>query len=977
MPRSVRSTLSAALAVALLALGLPAHATGLVTISGTLAYVHGVTGAVVPVTQVPVRFSSGQTSASQTAFTNAQGRYTVTVPAGAGYTAAIEWSPSPSDPLPAYMSLYLQDLTLTSNTTFDITIPAAQRVQATITDQSGNPLPGATISLGIGSSFGSNTMPVIGGFTGSYTPLMGFGSARGYNPVRYAADAQGVATMWTLEFINPIQGYMQYESAAGYVLNGTFSFTPTSNVALSLTFNVPTNITVSGRVAYTATDGSAVGLGNVPMEFSSGSLGLTRTARTDSGGNYSVVLPTASDYSLSVEPVFAAGLPTPATARVYLTSLAFTSDQTLGITLPQATAVTVTVTDQNAQPLEGAQVWLQQGSSYGSSSLATISGYTGTYAQSFNFGSSYDDRRRISLSGAEGRATIYVYGFNNTMYGDVSHTTPAGTAIGGNFSFNPSIDPRASISLTVPTSVNLSGRIHFTRADGSRAPLANKSFTLSSASGGSKTISTDANGAYSTQVGRASDYQLSLSWLPGSSDPLPGSVSAILQNLDLTADRTLDITFPQAHRIEVRAVDAEGSPLTGSWVTFGEGSSYGTTSDLIIEGYTGPRTTLFGFGGGGNGYVKRHYVDASGTAVLWAFGFPRALDGLVTYQVAGGFTAFREFSFLPGTTQSVTVAYDNVVIAQSQGASDGHLSMFTPVGTSIEGFEITPSTANDLPDGSFDLTGILSYEVHGLSHGQTITVQFLLPEGIPPTDVFKVINDQLINIASISSISGRTVTLILRDGGAGDDDGEVNGVIKDPVMFLARGTAPGPSSPTTSSTASGSSSGTPAGSSSGAAVASGIGSTTAPSTPSASTSGSAETSTTNVATGGSSSSAGAGSAGTPPSAGATGSTTSATGSSGAGLVAPQEPQETALDTATGVRAIATSSGVRLVVRAGEDAAGDMATIWVKRPTQGSFTTLTRVRLNSAGVARIMRALPKGTVVRIKVAGRTVATTKVA
>lgn len=939
MPRSLRSLLSAALALTVLALGVPAHATALVTITGTLGYVHAVTGALVPVAQVPVRFSSGETSASQTAYTNADGRYTVTVPSGGGYTASLEWSPSASDPLPAYLSLTLQNLTLTANTTFDITIPRAQRVQATITDQSGNPLPGATISLGVGANYGSGTMPVIGGYSGSYTTLMGFGSARGYNPVRYAANAQGVATMWTLEFINPINGDWQYVSPAGYTLNGTFSFTPTSDVDFGLTINVPTNVTVSGTVAYTDTNGSAIGLSGAPLQFSSGSLGLTRNATTDSSGAYSVVLPTASDYSLAIEPVFAPGLPTPASARVYLTNLSIASDETLGVTLPQATPVTVTVTDQNDQPLEGARVWLGAGASYGSSSLATISGYSGSYSQSFGFASSYNDRRRVSLAGANGQAIIYVYSFSNSMIGDTSYTTPAGTVIGGSFTFNPGVSTNVTTALTVPTPVTVSGRIQFTAADGSLTPLANKTFTLSSASGGSKTISTDATGAYSTQVGRAADYSLSLEWLPGSSDPLPGSVSLILQNLDLTADRTLDLTFPAARRIDVRVVDAEGNPLTGAWVSFGQGSSFGTTSQVIIGGYTGPSTALFGFGGGGNGYVKRHYVDQSGTAAMWSFDFPRAIDALVTYQVPGGFTAFREFTFLPAGAQTVTVAYDNVLLAQSQGASDGYLSMFTPVGTSIEGFALTPSTANDIPDGAYDLTGILSYEVHGLSLGQTITVQFQLPEGIAPTDVFKVINDQLVDISSISSISGRLVTLILRDGGAGDDDGEVNGIIVDPVIFLAR------SAPPTA----------PSGSSSGSTAGTG-GSSGTPST----------TDTQTVAT--------------PP---ATTSESTTTGAAGSGaqtsVAAPTGQTVTEAVTPSAkpvVTAVSTSAGVRLLVRATPADSGQTAVIRVKRPAQKMFSTLSRVRLNASGTARVIRALPKGTVVRIIIRGRTPVTTRV-
>lgn len=923
-----------------------ASATTLVTITGTLGFTDPATGAIRPVVQVPIQFSSGTTSANQTTYTNSSGQYSVTLPAGPNYTVMYDWMPAASDPLPAFVSVILQQLTFSENSSLNITLPAAFKVTATMKDQAGNPLPGATISLGVGSSYGSFSSPVISGYAGTYTPLaVGFGSARGYNPVRYAADAQGVATMWAFDFRGPIIGYQQYVSPSGYSLNSTFSFTPQSDVALNLTFNIPSTVAVSGTFAYTDSAGSAVPINSAPVSFSSGSLGISRNVVTNASGGFTVTLPSATDYSMTLEPVFlepgyTAGTPLPAAAWIQLRDLNFSVSREINLRLPKATPISVTVKDQAGQPLVGARVQLATGSFYGSSSVLTISGYSLPVTQMLNFSSSYDDKPRVVLTDSSGVATLHVFDFANTMNGDVRYRTESGVWLASTFSFNPAQTQSAATTITVPPSVTVSGRLAYTRSDGSIAPLVSKTFTLSSASGGSKAVSTDAQGNYSTSLGAASDYSLQLGWLPGTSDPLPGSVSLILQNLDFSATRILDLTFPAAKQTRVRVVDAQGNPLTGAHVSYGVGSSFGSSTRPVFGTFGESSTVLMSFGGGQGSYVKRFPVDDNGIATVWSLGFQNPISGLVTFQVPGGFTSYREFSFTPDSTREVTIEFDNILLAQSLGYNPGGLTMFTPVGTSIEGFSIAPSRANNVPDGAFDLTGVLSYEVRGLSLGQSVAVQFNLPEGIPPTDVFKVINDELVDISTLATISGRTVTLMLRDGGPGDDDGTINGVIVDPVVFVSRSTGSSTSSSSTS-TSLGTSVPLAAGAGQGGATAD----TSTAGTPTTQSASKTETVTAQT-------------------------TSSASAESAKGQSAIVGPS--AVTVSGEALSLRRKSGLtQLLLNLGKPNAKKQVVVSVKRPGSRSFVQLTRLVLNGLGKASLSRALPAGAVVRISLNGRTV------
>jgi hypothetical protein len=88
-------------------------------------------------------------------------------------------------------------------------------------------------------------------------------------------------------------------------------------------------------------------------------------------------------------------------------------------------------------------------------------------------------------------------------------------------------------------------------------------------------------------------------------------------------------------------------------------------------------------------------------------------------------------------------------------------------------------TGYDFPDG------LVSYQIIGVAPGGTATVKVTFPSGIPAgSKVYKVGTAGFQEFAG-ATIQGNTVTLTLTDGGAGDRDGLVNGIIVDPVGVAA------------------------------------------------------------------------------------------------------------------------------------------------------------------------------------------------
>ena len=127
-------------------------------------------------------------------------------------------------------------------------------------------------------------------------------------------------------------------------------------------------------------------------------------------------------------------------------------------------------------------------------------------------------------------------------------------------------------------------------------------------------------------------------------------------------------------------------------------------------------------------------------------------------------------------------------------ASDGQTQLTAPGGgtVSLSASAGTLSQARVVPNPApaaapagvnFD-HGFYDFSVTGLTPGGSVDVTIELPAGAAPNTYYKVQNGQFTPFdfdgVEGARINGRTVTLTLVDGGRGDDDGVVNGVVVDP-----------------------------------------------------------------------------------------------------------------------------------------------------------------------------------------------------
>jgi hypothetical protein len=110
------------------------------------------------------------------------------------------------------------------------------------------------------------------------------------------------------------------------------------------------------------------------------------------------------------------------------------------------------------------------------------------------------------------------------------------------------------------------------------------------------------------------------------------------------------------------------------------------------------------------------------------------------------------------------------------------LSITSPQGSRLAGLTAVPIPTGKLPSGDVAPSGSLSFEITGLSVGESVIVKLALPAGSDPTSVLKLVNGQYLDASSIATISGDSITLLLTDGGLGDEDQIANGTIVDPLV---------------------------------------------------------------------------------------------------------------------------------------------------------------------------------------------------
>lgn len=136
---------------------------------------------------------------------------------------------------------------------------------------------------------------------------------------------------------------------------------------------------------------------------------------------------------------------------------------------------------------------------------------------------------------------------------------------------------------------------------------------------------------------------------------------------------------------------------------------------------------------------------------------------------AGAVAVVAEQGLDAGGSAQLQTSAGPVTIVSSAGSIEAH-TVATP--------DFAP------PEYAYDL-GFFSYDISGLTPGQSVTVTFTIPDGVEVDRTVKCNTDTCGEYST--EINGRKITLTLVDGGSGDDDGQVNGHILDPLAFV-RGT---------------------------------------------------------------------------------------------------------------------------------------------------------------------------------------------
>lgn len=247
-------------------------------------------------------------------------------------------------------------------------------------------------------------------------------------------------------------------------------------------------------------------------------------------------------------------------------------------------------------------------------------------------------------------------------------------------------------------------------------------------------------------------------------------------SFDLTEDRTEDITLPALAHLEATVHDSVGNAVVDARVT-----PVGTASSL-------PRAPINGVGG-------TFYLRRSGTAAETCATQPGSgacdlsvFRGGVTAQLAvtppGGAQQLFPVGATPEDINRSTLRLRGYALATSAGSSTGPM-LVTTSATSAD-FDSLATSAADLPDGLASLVGRIDYRVDVPTGGST-SLRVVMPETATPNALLHVgPGGELADVTAAGALDGHQFDLVVTDGGTGDDDGVVNGVISGNVLPVTR-----------------------------------------------------------------------------------------------------------------------------------------------------------------------------------------------
>ncbi|HWG08403.1 MAG TPA: carboxypeptidase-like regulatory domain-containing protein [Solirubrobacteraceae bacterium] len=320
-----------------------------------------------------------------------------------------------------------------------------------------------------------------------------------------------------------------------------------------------------------------------------------------------------------------------------------------------------------------------------------------------------------------------------------------------------------------PASVTVSGVVR--DAAGAVLPYARVSFQNSSGNGYAEANN---EGIFTTSKMAPGTYNWSvLAERPAGVSPteFPLEIGFNGSGFEVTSGQYEEIVFPTLHTLTVRTVSSGGSAIPG--VKLGTNIGIGLASSISVA--AGMQAT-------GTSVVESETTDDEGKAYLAIPNWGGEVDiGVIPPSESGLLaTSFKTAGLTEDQTRVVAYPYYETV--SSAGPSEGAVEVITPPETVLSSVTAEPNTGAGLPEGAVAVIGSLSYQVDGLTAGESIDVTLKLPPGSDPTKVFKFVDGSFVDVSSHATISGDVVILHLTDGGIGDSDGQANGVVVDPVV---------------------------------------------------------------------------------------------------------------------------------------------------------------------------------------------------
>jgi uncharacterized protein YejL (UPF0352 family) len=489
--------------------------------------------------------------------------------------------------------------------------------------------------------------------------------------------------------------------------------------------------------------------------------GGTATTHTGADGSYSLQLAPGT-YLVAV---FDTSYPAPLAADAVVRSLVLKEETTENFSMPPVGSVTVNVVDANGAAAQGVVVEDANANSLSNSTGETEEGTPVEFNGYTTGGQPYDTSPGSCTTNASGQcsfaAVVGTVEFTVRPPGGLSVTTQAKVTVEG------SVD---TVKLAAVPVV-----LHGVVLDSAGQPVSGAEVFAreDNPPGGTATTHTGADGSYSLQLAPGT-YLVAVF---DTSYPAPLAADAVVRSLVLKEETTENFSMPPVGSVTVNVVDANGAAAQGVVV---EDANANSLSNSTGETEEGTPVEFNGYTTGGQPYDTSPGSCTTNASGQCSFA---AVVGTVEFTVRppGGLSVTTQAKVtVEGDTDDV--ALRNYARVASLGSSVGVVDVASPPETTLSAVSDEQAKEAGLPEGAVAVVGSVSYTVSGLTPGGSVNVTMQLPPGSEPTNVFKLINGSYVDVTSLATISGNTITLHLTDGGLGDADGLANGVIVDPVV---------------------------------------------------------------------------------------------------------------------------------------------------------------------------------------------------